>query len=58
MQYVTGVSRQHAWRAGDTCPAGKGQPKSPDEPQEKMSAERHAAMTWAQRLDRNITIDV
>ena len=38
---------------------GKGnKPKTPDEAQEQMPAERHAAMTWAQRLKRVFNIDI
>lgn len=42
-------------------PSGRGKgnpPKAPGEEQQKTPSERHAAMTWAQRLKRVFQIDI
>ncbi|GMQ83963.1 MAG: hypothetical protein BMS9Abin06_0711 [Gammaproteobacteria bacterium] len=49
-------SKHRAW----VTPAkrGKGSQKVADEQEEKTPAQRHVAMTWAQRLKRVFNIDV
>jgi hypothetical protein len=50
-----GVFAPHSrWRA-EVTPAGRGKPKAPDL---RTPAERHRAMTWAQRLKRVFGIEI
>ena len=51
------LAPNHRWRAQVT-PAGRGKGKSGTAQPEKSAIERHAAMSWAQRLKRVFDIDV
>lgn len=50
------LAPNHRWRA-DVTPAGRGRQSRTAQP-ERSAIERHAAMTWAQRLKRVFNIDV
>ena len=51
------LAPNHRWRA-EVTPAGRGRGKRGITLPEKSTIERHAAMTWAQRLKRVFSIDV
>jgi hypothetical protein len=51
------LAPNHRWRA-EVTPAGRGRGRRETAQPERSAIERHAAMTWAQRLKRVFGIDV